>query len=284
MLCTVVNTQTADLPFIYRLFDAAIMYQKRNGYPVWPDYDKAVLQQDVVDQRQFKVVSGDKIAGVFSVCYDDVVVWRERDQANAIYLHRIVVNPDFKGQKLFGKVLRWAEQHAVEKQRPLIRMDTWADNPIIIAYYQSFGFRIIDHFTTPDSEALPVQQRGNRVVLLEYEVQPLTSTARKIKISSAEALRQLADSDNRFATLFEHGTLSVEVYQPERTDDQQPHTRDEIYVIMAGQGEFYCNGDTITFASGDFLFVPAGAEHRFFNFSEDFATWVFFYGPEGGEQ
>jgi hypothetical protein len=32
-----------------------------------------------------------------------------------------------------------------------------------------------------------------------------------------------------------------------------------------------------------FLFVPAGQIHRFENFSSDFAVWVVFYGPEGGE-
>jgi hypothetical protein len=31
------------------------------------------------------------------------------------------------------------------------------------------------------------------------------------------------------------------------------------------------------------LFVPAGIEHRFYDFSDDFCTWVMFYGPEGGE-
>ena len=31
-------------------------------------------------------------------------------------------------------------------------------------------------------------------------------------------------------------------------------------------------------------FVKAGVEHRFLNFSEDFCTWVFFYGPDGGEE
>jgi len=31
------------------------------------------------------------------------------------------------------------------------------------------------------------------------------------------------------------------------------------------------------------LFVPAGVEHRFEHFSEDFSTWVVFYGPRGGE-
>ena len=28
----------------------------------------------------------------------------------------------------------------------------------------------------------------------------------------------------------------------------------------------------------------AGVEHRFDDFRKDFATWVLFYGPEGGER
>jgi mannose-6-phosphate isomerase-like protein (cupin superfamily) len=35
---------------------------------------------------------------------------------------------------------------------------------------------------------------------------------------------------------------------------------------------------------GDALFVPATMKHHFENFSEDFATWVIFYGKEGGEK
>jgi hypothetical protein len=31
------------------------------------------------------------------------------------------------------------------------------------------------------------------------------------------------------------------------------------------------------------LFVAAGQTHRFEDFSDDFAVWVFFYGPDGGE-
>jgi hypothetical protein len=29
--------------------------------------------------------------------------------------------------------------------------------------------------------------------------------------------------------------------------------------------------------------MPARASHRFLDYSGDFATWVMFYGPEGGE-
>jgi mannose-6-phosphate isomerase-like protein (cupin superfamily) len=75
----------------------------------------------------------------------------------------------------------------------------------------------------------------------------------------------------------------VEIYAPRRHDPQQPHTRDEVYVVIAGTGIFVDGDVRRPFAVGDFLFVPAGCVHRFEQFSDDFATWVFFYGPQGGE-
>jgi mannose-6-phosphate isomerase-like protein (cupin superfamily) len=88
----------------------------------------------------------------------------------------------------------------------------------------------------------------------------------------------------RFAELFKRGTLSVELYAPHRTDLQQPHSRDEIYVIISGTGRFLRGEDEVIFERGDVLFVAAGEVHRFMDFSQDFVTWVFFYGPEGGEK
>ncbi|PWL38244.1 cupin domain-containing protein [Flagellimonas aquimarina] len=104
-----------------------------------------------------------------------------------------------------------------------------------------------------------------------------------MKINSGKALEKLKRQDSPFLTLFEHGTLAVEIYKPEKVDLQQPHSRDEVYVVVSGTGEFMNDGERTTFAPGDFLFVPAGVEHRFENFTDDFATWVIFYGPEGGE-
>ena len=105
-----------------------------------------------------------------------------------------------------------------------------------------------------------------------------------MKVNPKQALEKLALQDSPFINLFEHGTLSVEVYKPEKVDLQKPHTRDEVYVVISGTGEFLNGNERCTFAPGDFLFVPAGVEHRFENFTEDFATWVLFYGPEGGEK
>jgi mannose-6-phosphate isomerase-like protein (cupin superfamily) len=99
------------------------------------------------------------------------------------------------------------------------------------------------------------------------------------------ALNQLAaNPDTLFAKMMEHGSMSVEIYRPAGTDKQTPHTQDELYVIISGNGDFYNNGDRSPFRPGDILFVAAGHEHRFENFTDDFATWVIFYGPAGGER
>jgi mannose-6-phosphate isomerase-like protein (cupin superfamily) len=44
-----------------------------------------------------------------------------------------------------------------------------------------------------------------------------------------------------------------------------------------------CGDERQAFGAHDVLFAAAGVEHRFENFSDDFAVWVFFYGPDGGE-
>jgi len=105
-----------------------------------------------------------------------------------------------------------------------------------------------------------------------------------LQVTLAEALRRLPDPQGkRFAVVLEHGTLSVEIYAPRETDLQTPHTRDELYVVMSGSGQFVNGEGRHRFGPGDVLFVPAGVPHRFEEFGPDFATWVVFWGPPGGE-
>jgi mannose-6-phosphate isomerase-like protein (cupin superfamily) len=114
---------------------------------------------------------------------------------------------------------------------------------------------------------------------------PSTKAATQGKhISLAEALSSLSEtSTTRSVELFRHGTLLVKWYAPRGTDLQQPHSRDEVYVVARGSGDFVHAGSRVRFAAGDFLFAAANVVHRFENFTGDLGLWVLFYGPEGGE-
>ncbi|HEV2037502.1 MAG TPA: cupin domain-containing protein, partial [Candidatus Eremiobacteraceae bacterium] len=80
--------------------------------------------------------------------------------------------------------------------------------------------------------------------------------------------------------LLTHGSMTLEYYAPRGIDKQTPHTKDEIYVVIRGDGWFRSGSDRFSVMKGDALFVPAGVEHRFEDFSDGFETWVVFYGPE----
>ena len=104
------------------------------------------------------------------------------------------------------------------------------------------------------------------------------------RLTISSALKSLEGTKEVFKELFNHGSLIIEIYKPDGIDHQQPHSRDELYVISSGSG-FFVNGESREkFEKGEVIFVPAGAVHRFEDFTEDFSTWVVFYGPEGGEQ
>ena len=98
-----------------------------------------------------------------------------------------------------------------------------------------------------------------------------------------EALARLPANGERHAQLFTHGSLRVLVYAPRGHDPQTPHEQDEVYIVMRGRGVFLNDGARTPFEPGDLLFVRAGAEHRFEDFTDDLALWVVFYGPKGGE-
>jgi len=103
------------------------------------------------------------------------------------------------------------------------------------------------------------------------------------RLTISNALARLSEVSDPFVEVFTHGSLSLEIYKPGPVDQQQPHTRDEIYVVATGHGNFELEGKRQPVDTGEVLFAPAGARHKFVDCSDDFSTWVMFYGPEGGE-
>jgi mannose-6-phosphate isomerase-like protein (cupin superfamily) len=111
-----------------------------------------------------------------------------------------------------------------------------------------------------------------------------TTTSDPVRIRVLDALKNIPNRDGQwFSEVFCHGTLSAEIYTPKIADTQSRHARDEVYIVLQGEGRFYNGKDRHPFAPGDLLFVPAGVEHRFEDFTDDTTLWVIFFGPDGGE-
>lgn len=104
-----------------------------------------------------------------------------------------------------------------------------------------------------------------------------------MKRTIKQELLDLKESGKLFKEVLKNGSLLVEIYKPDEEDLQKPHDQDELYVIISGTGNFILESEKFDFQTGDLFFVPAGKEHRFENFTDDFSTWVIFYGPKGGE-
>jgi mannose-6-phosphate isomerase-like protein (cupin superfamily) len=105
-------------------------------------------------------------------------------------------------------------------------------------------------------------------------------TDRGLHLSLNRAMQGHPEAGNLAVAMARVRGAEIEYYAPVSVDLQRPHARDEIYIIASGSGTFTAADESVSFATGDVLFVPARVEHRFSGFSDDFATWVIFYGPE----
>ncbi len=103
--------------------------------------------------------------------------------------------------------------------------------------------------------------------------------------SGREAQEAIANDpqNRRYRDLLTHGSMRFGLYGLRDHDPQTPHTQDEVYLVATGSALFERGDERCSVEPGDLLFVPAGLPHRFVEPSDDFQTWVVFWGPEGGE-
>jgi mannose-6-phosphate isomerase-like protein (cupin superfamily) len=63
-------------------------------------------------------------------------------------------------------------------------------------------------------------------------------------------------------------------------DLQQPHTEDEVYIVLAGRAQIRIGDQDYPVNTGDTIFVPALKEHRFHSILEELRVIVVFAPAE----
>ncbi len=77
-------------------------------------------------------------------------------------------------------------------------------------------------------------------------------------------------------------TMTAEIYELKAgaTDPQKPHDLDELYFVISGTAQFYCDGESRPVKAGDTIFVAAHIEHRFHDITDDLSVLVVFSKKE----
>ena len=166
----IINSTPGDLLTIFEFYDHAVAHQKKVSDKHWQGFDLELVQQEVKENRQYKILVDDTIACVFMVTFNDPEIWEERGQDRAIYLHRIVTHPDFRGYGFVQHITDWAIDFAKNNNLQFVRLDTWADNQKLNDYYTGFGFASAGSITISPDSGLPKHYEGITLSLFEISL------------------------------------------------------------------------------------------------------------------
>lgn len=158
-----------DHGLILEKHQEAILFQNKNSIQSWLALDPDLLLSEIQKNYYYKVYRDKDIIGLFKLLHEDYVIWGEREDQLAIYLHGIISVHRNKGS-LFPIILNWSSVYVKKISRKHIRMDTWTNNPKLIQYYQSFGFEILDQTQAAHPELLHSCYSSTSLTLLQYHV------------------------------------------------------------------------------------------------------------------
>ena len=166
----ILNSSIEDIDLIFKLYDEAIVFQKTKFNKHWLGFERSLVETEVSENKQWKIVIDEQIACIFAITFDDNLIWGDKSNETAIYIHRIVINQMFRGKYLVKIIIEWAKYFCKQHKKQFIRMDTWGDNESLITYYQSCGFEFLGLTTLHKSEGLPKHYEGACLSLFEIKV------------------------------------------------------------------------------------------------------------------
>jgi hypothetical protein len=165
------NSTIDDISEIYRLYRIASDYQRaKKTVVVWPEFERKLIETEIAENRQWKLLIDGKIACVWATTFSDEQIWEERNSDAAVYIHRIATNPDFRGNNFVAIIVEWAKEYAKSKTKDFVRLDTLGNNVRLINYYKNAGFSFLGMFDLKDTSGLPAHYNNVPACLFEIKL------------------------------------------------------------------------------------------------------------------
>lgn len=160
-----------DIDEIFRLYKIDSDYKKeKKKVVVWPDFKRALVETEIAEKRQWKLIIDDEVACLWAITFSDAQIWEERDNSTSIYIHRIATNPKFRGNNYMNTIVTWAKTYAQSIEKRFIRLDTLGNNTKLIEHYQNAGFDFLGMFDLKNTDMLPDHYQDQPACLFEIDL------------------------------------------------------------------------------------------------------------------
>ena len=169
-MITIQNSTKDDIAEIFRLYELATVYQATKGSVVWPAFERGMVEKEVAENHQWKMMDTGVVACVWATTFSDPLIWEAKNADPAVYIHRIATNPDCRGKDLVLRIVDWARQYAKANGKNFVRLDTVGNNTGLIKHYQHCGFDFLGLFKLKNTLGLPAHYENASVSLFELTV------------------------------------------------------------------------------------------------------------------
>ena len=168
---TIKNVTASDIEKIFALYKIASNYQReKKTVIVWPDFDREMVLNEIAENRQFKLIVNNEVVCIWAITFSDEQIWEDSNTDSAIYIHRIAVNPNFRGNNYIATITNWAKEYALKKEIQFIRLDTLGENKNLITHYKNAGFHFLGLFNLKNTSNLPEHYKLAPVCLFEIDL------------------------------------------------------------------------------------------------------------------
>lgn len=168
---TILNSSFVDIDEIFKIYDEAMAHQKKVTTRGWKGFERSLIEKEINENRHYIIKEGNVIACTFVITLDDPVIWKEKNDDAAIYLHRIAVRPAYKGNSYVKKIIEWAKGYAKENHLNYIRLDTHSGNDKINQYYIDCGFTYLGETEIEWTTDLPLHYKEGPFSIFEIRLQ-----------------------------------------------------------------------------------------------------------------
>lgn len=164
------NANLTDLKEIIALYQDATEYQKSVAKKHWKGFEREMIIEDIMDKKQWKITVDGNLACIFCTTFSDPLIWLEKNDDPAVYLHRIATKPDFRGQGFMKQIISWTIDFALKNNKKFIRMDTGSGNDKLNNYYISCGFEFLGTTALTQTKGLPEHYKDGTSSLFQLDL------------------------------------------------------------------------------------------------------------------